>query len=531
MKRSANIFCIAICILAGLFITGKGNAATDTTFVLSLRVNMTKAYRSGLFTPSLDGLYVVFDTLIADQQLVASSENIYTIILSEGIDSGILYHFHFRINNSINETVDRQIVINQGINSYNCWWNDDYLNSTIFQVDMKYMVQQQVFRPDSDFVDVVGTMNNWAGSPHMTRIDTSYIYQTTYNLEPSTTAAFKFRINGDTNKTELNGKPNRLLRIPDTVISSRYWYNNYNPSRVPMIFYCNLKYMTRAGHFNRQNDYVDVAGSFNGNGAYDILYDTDRDSIYTATVLIDTTFYHQSPVTFKYRVNGNWASAELKGKPPRSYILHDTLSGRNIDSSWFNDWDPSIPTPPMAVNVSIQGKYIFKQVLSGAYSYEDINGIPEGATSFQWYRSADSLGINIIAIDTATHSAYTVDTLSLHQWLVFEVTPRADSGSAKVGAPVRVITKTPIGAVGINERENIVTLVYPNPSQDALVIESLEGMETIELYDLVGKMVFHGAGEGSRRIVIRPDGLSAGIYILKAFSTDHHTGQAKIVRQ
>jgi hypothetical protein len=531
MKRTANIFCITLGILAGLFLTEKTDAATDTTFILSFQVNMTKAVRRGLFSPNLDRLYVVFDTLIADQQLVASGENIYTLILSDGVDSGVIYHFHFRINNFIPETVDRQIQIQQGINTYNCWWNNDYLNSTFFQVDMKYMVQQNIFRPDSDFIDMVGTMNNWQGSPHLTRIDTSLVYQTMYNLDPGTNAEFKFRINGDSNKIELKGKPDRLLRIPDTVIQSLYWFNDYNPARIPMSFYCNMKYMTRAGHFSRQNDYVDVAGSFNGNGAKDILYDTNRDSVYYVTILIDTAFYHQNPITYKYRIDGNWASAELQGKPPRNYILHDTVSGSNTDSSWFNNWNPSVPTPPLALNVSIQGKYIFKEVLSGAYSYEDINGIPEGATSFQWYRSSDSLGINITAIDTATRNAYAVDTLSLHQWLVFEVTPRADSGDAKVGTPVRVITSTPIGSVGINETGNIISLVYPNPFQDALVIESMVEMERIELYDLMGKMVFSYAGAGLKHAIIRPDELSPGIYILRAFSSNNEPGQAKIIRQ
>jgi hypothetical protein len=531
MKRSAKILCFAIWIISCLFLTETGKAATDTTFVLSLQVNMTKAVRSGLFYPSLDGLYVTFDTLIADQQLVPAGGNIYTLLIADGVDSGVIYHFHFRINGSINETVDRQILIGQGINSYSCWWNNDYLNSTSFQVDMRYMVQQRIFRPDSDFVDVVGNMNNWTGSPHMTRIDTGYVYQTTYNLEPSTTAVFKFRINGDSNKIELNGKPDRLLLIPDTVIQPRYWFNNYNPGKVTMSFYCNMKYMTRAGHFNRQSDYVDVAGNFNGNGAYDILYDTDRDSIYTATLMIDTAFYHQNPVTFKYRINGNWAMAELQGQPPRSYVLHDTLGGRNIDSSWFNNWNPEVPTPPMAVHVSIQGKYIFKEYLSGAYSYEDINGIREGATSFQWYRSADSLGINITVIDTATQIAYQVDSLSIHKWLVFEVTPRADSGSAKAGQPVRVVTKTPIGALGVSETGNIISLVYPNPFLDSFLIDSREALSRVELYDLVGKIVFRQTAPESKEIIVRPGNLSPGIYILRAYSRDNQSGQAKILKQ
>ena len=327
MKKSILISCTSLLFLCSLFTFQKCLAATDTVFVLSLEVNMTKAVRSGIFDPSLDHLYAVFDNGLADQQLVPSSGNKFTLLLDQGLDSGAVYHFRFRINNFLTETVDRQIQILQGINYYNCWWNNDYLNYTWFQVDMSYMVQQNVFKPDSDYVDVVGSMNNWQGSAHMTRIGSSYVYQTLYNIEPDTTVSFKFRINGDPNRIELKGKPNRYLLAPDSVIHPLYYFNDYNPAKIPMTFYCNMKYMTRAGHFSSQNDHVDVAGSFNGNGAYDIPYDNDNDSIYTATILIDTAYYNQNPMTFKYRINSSWTRAELKGTPVRTYILHDTSSG------------------------------------------------------------------------------------------------------------------------------------------------------------------------------------------------------------
>ena len=531
MKKSSIIICTALVMVLGMFTSQKSFAATDTVFVLSLGVNMTKAVRNGIFDPLLDRLYAVFDTGIADQQLVASGGNKFTLLLTEGFDSGAIYHFRFRINNSLTESVDRQVLIQQGINYYSCWWNNDYLNYTWFQVDMSYMVQQHTFRADTDYVDMVGNMNNWQGSPPLTRMGTSYVYQTMYNIDPGTVAAFKFRINGDTNKVELKGKPDRFLLAPDSVIHSLHWFNDYNPAKVPMTFYCNMKYMTRAGLFNRQYDYVDVAGSFNGNGAYDILYDYDADSIYVATILIDTSYYHKNPISFKYRISGSWDSAELQGKPFRTDILHDTTSGRNIDSSWFNNWNPSVPTPPIATNVKIQGMYIFKQVLSGVYSYVNINGIRELGSTYQWYLSTDSLGINITPIDTATHITYTVDSLSIHKWLVFEVIPRAASGDSAIGYPVRVVTKTPIGAVGVVDHGNLVSLVYPNPSSDKLIVECVTEIKRIELYDLTGRIVFIMDGLNSRQAVISPGNLHPGIYFLKACGKDGETGWARIIRE
>ncbi|MCX6285976.1 MAG: T9SS type A sorting domain-containing protein [Bacteroidetes bacterium] len=531
MKKSIVLICTSLILLCGMLTFQKGFASADTVFVLSLEINMTKAVRSGIFNPSLDHLYAVFDTAMADQQLVNSGDNKFTLLLSQGLDSGAIYHFRFRINNFLTETVNRQILIQQGINYYSCWWNNDYLNYTWFQVDMSYLVQQHSFRPDTDYVDLVGNMNNWQGSPPLTRMGSAYIYQTMYNIEPGTTAVFKFRINGDTNRVELQGQPNRFLLAPDSVIHSLYWFNNYNPAKVPMQFYCNMKYMTRAGHFNRQYDHLDVAGSFNGNGACDILYDYDKDSIYTATVLIDTNYYNQNPINFKYRINSSWETAELQGKPFRTYVLHDTITGRNIDSSWFNNWNSSVPTRPFANNVNIQGNYIFKQVVSGVYFYENINGIKEGVSTYQWYRSADSLGISLTPIDTATHINFTIDTTCIHKWLVFEVTPIAVSGDSAIGRPVRVITKSSIGYVGIAEQGNLISLVYPNPSNGKVVVEGLSEIRRIELYDLTGRIVFITDGLNSRHTQINPDGLIPGLYILKAGGRFNETGWARIVRQ
>ena len=532
MKKVLTTLCTILFLAGSMLKPMKATAAADTVFVLSLEVNMTKAVRSGIFDPSLDRIYAVFDSAIPDQQLVPSGNNRFTLLLTQGFDSVTVYHFRFRINDFITETVDRQVLILQGINYYYCWWNNDYLNYTWFQVDMSYMVQQHMFRPDTDYVDMVGSMNYWKGSSPFTRIGSSYVFQTLYNIDPGTTSSFKFRINGDTSRVELKGRPNRFLLSPDSIIHPLYYFNDYNPATVPMTFYCNMKYMTRAGHFSRQYDHVDVAGSFNHNGTNDILYDYDKDSIYSATILIDTSFYNQNPLSFKYRINSNWGTAELQDKPFRTYVLHDTISGnRNIDSSWFNNWNPSVNARPLAYDLNIQGRYAFKEAVSGVYSYESINGIPEGESTYQWYLSTDSLGINITPIDTANQITYTIDTLCIHQWLVFEVTPIAASGDSAIGLPVRVITKSSIGAVGIASQENFISMVYPNPGSGKMVVEGLAEIRRIELYDLTGRMVFVVEGINDRRCVINPEGLLPGIYFLKASGKNNESGHSRIIRQ
>jgi hypothetical protein len=521
---------ILLLLPAGLMARGL-SISPDTVFMLSLEVNMTKAVQRGIFDPSLDRLYAVFDQQPGEVQMVPSGDNKFTLLLSQGLDSGATYTFRFRINNFITETVTRQVTIKQGVNYYYCWWNDDYLNYTWLQVDMSYMVQKQLFRPDTDFVDVAGSMNLFQGSAPLSRMGSSYVYQIMYNLEPESIAAFRFRINGDTNKAELKGKPYRYLLAPDSTIHMRYFFDNYNPATVPMTFYCNMKLMTRKGLFSRQSDHVDVAGSFNGGGAYDILYDNDRDSIYNATLLIDTSFIGPAPITFKYRINSSWATAELQGEPFRVCTLIDTAGGfRNMDSSWFNNWNPAILTPPVAYNVNIQGKYIFKQVVTGAYSYLNINNIPEGPSTYRWYLSADSLGTNLTPIDTATHISYTIDTTCIHKWLVFEVTPVADSGDSAIGKPVRVITASSIGYVGIGGPENLITRISPNPFTNRFRIESAAGLTRIEIYDLSGRMV--QAQSLPESVMHTIDcAIQPGLYLLKATGNGGQTGWTRILKQ
>lgn len=530
MKIIRFTFSAILFLLFMLTISRKAEAATDTTFVLSLEINMTKAVRTGIFDPSLDRLYAVFDLPLGEQQLVPKGDNKFTLLLPDGVDSGQVYNFRFRINNFITETVSRQVTIKQGVNYYYCWWNNDYLNYTWLQVDMSYMVQQHVFRPDTDFVDVVGSMNLYQGSAPLSRIGSSYVYQIMYNIDPGMNAAFKFRINGDTSKTELKGKPNRFILAPDSVIHQKYWFNDYNPSTVPMTFYCNMKFMTKKGYFSRQYDHVDVAGSFNNQGAYDILYDYDKDSIYTATLLIDTAFLQQNPITFKYRINSSWQTAELQNQPARSHVLIDTSGGfRNIDSSWYNNWNPYLPSPPIAYNVNIQGRYIYKQVVTGAYSFLSVNGYPERGSTYQWYVSQDSLGTSATPIDTATNITYTIDTTCIHNWLIFEVTPIADSGSPAIGVPVRVITQTRVGYTGIDEKENMVISIRPNPFSDHFLLESRTEVSGIRIYDLTGRMVFSTSASGTRNCELSPP-LQPGVYLMKVTDRQGGQGWARIVR-
>ena len=104
-------------------------------------------------------------------------------------------------------------------------------------------------------------------------------------------------------------------------------------------FNVNMSYQVTLGNFNYASDSLDVAGSFNGWGAADLLTDIDGDGIYTIT--FDSMTVGEL-LEFKFRINADWALAEFPfGGANRQYTVVD---GVNIVDYWFNDEQPLIIT-------------------------------------------------------------------------------------------------------------------------------------------------------------------------------------------
>jgi hypothetical protein len=504
---------------------------SDTTYSVSFQLNMSKAVQQHVFNPDSDFVYVIMDQGIAPMRMVPGPNYNYTCTLFNELDSGVTYHYKFRINDAVWETVNRSITARPGMVYVKAWWNDEALNYTQFMVNMNYAVQSGWFHPETDSVCIVGTMNDMQGSPAMQRTDTTLVYSYVYTLDPGSIQQYKYRINADSSGLELMNKPSRILLVPDTLLEVSADFNNYNPAKRLMTFQCKMGYYVKAHHFYPDNDWLDIAGNFNGWGANDVLFDRTEDTIYTLEKQMDTTWFRNGPFLFKFRINGNWITSELAGKPDRSYTLHDTVNGNpNIFSCYYNNLDPHVLTPPWVYDVSIQGILINHEILSGMYTYENINGIPEANTTYQWYRSTDPQGINLTPIDTANKITYTVDTLDIGKWLVFEVTPKAAYGDSAVGKPVRVVSITSIGGVGISEF-NLISRIYPNPASEFIIVEAGKTLERVEIIDLTGKLMMVIDQPESRAIRIQVGTLPQGIYILRAFADEGRTGVVKFIRQ
>ena len=404
---------------------------------------------------------------------------------------------------------------------------EPFLSDTVhIRVNMTYMVQNGTFHPGTDTVDIAGTMNNWKGEI-LQRIDTSDIYSITYLLPDNAVYSYKFRIrNGDTIPENVDSM-SRFIRVWDTTMIVTNYYNNVNPAVFPMTFNCNMYYQIHAGHFSPATDFLDVAGNFNNDGEqkHEFLFPKSADSMYALTLFFDTAMLATPELKFKFRKNGNWETAELQGDSSRTY----TLTG-NSDSftCWYNDIDPNVPSLPFVYNVVILDSIVSKNTVTGAYSYEDYNLKPEGESVYRWY-TADSIGGALTEIDSAWYINYTIDSLLIGKYLVFEVKPvTVDS---VVGLPVRAWSPEKIIGVGFNEIERPLAKIFPNPVNDVVNIKFLEPIYFIQLMNNRGQVIFSAEVGAKDFVKLDLRQQNNGIFFLRIISDKNRQGVYKIIKQ
>ena len=508
-------------------------AFTSTDPKFSFKVNMNKAFNEGIFDPVSDDVYAIVAERVDPILLDPSVDLIYTGTLEAGLDSGVVYNIHFRINDDLNEDVTRPYTAVPGNVEIDVWWNDDPINAVVFQCDMTYQVDLGTFDPAVDFLDIAGSMNGWSGSPHMAQVGTSFVYEISYTLEAGTIYEYKYRINGDWATSEFpDGGPNRMFLAPSEPKTVLNIYNDFNPATIPMLFQCNMSYQISAGHFDPMVDYLDIAGNMNGWGAYDVCFDRGNDQVYVITMMIDTINVGGSPIEFKFRFNGDWGTSEFPGGGPnRKYNLQDTTGGfMNTYYCWYSDLDPSVATPPWAYDLMIDGTLTVGNELTGVYTYENVNGIPEGASTFKWYWADDNAGTNLTEIPDATTKNYTTLTAEIGKYVAFEVTPIAASGDSAVGLPVMVYTDEPIGGLAIQDVGYTRVNFYPNPVTDKITFEHLGQITRIAVYNLMGQEVMSVSNVATQKLTLPTTTLKAGVYFVRFFTHDQSMGTAKFLK-
>jgi len=123
-----------------------------------------------------------------------------------------------------------------------------------------------------------------------------------------------------------------------------------------------MSYQIELGDFDPDEDFVDVAGTFNDWGSpVTQLSDEDNDSVYTVTL---DGFSINETIAYKFRLNGQWGGTEeFPGAGnDRFYTVQD---GENVIEVWYND--EAHPGDTLVVDISSsstvkQHHYLFYQL-------------------------------------------------------------------------------------------------------------------------------------------------------------------------
>ena len=87
-------------------------------------------------------------------------------------------------------------------------------------------------------------------------------------------------------------------------------------------------------------------------------------------------------------------------------------------------------SPPVASAVAFSGTLMAGQIISGTYSYSDVDNDVQGISIFTWYRADNGSGLNKAAIAGATAITYMLTVADQGKYISFEVTPVAQTGTS-----------------------------------------------------------------------------------------------------
>lgn len=111
-------------------------------------------------------------------------------------------------------------------------WENEYESPTVqFIVNMNHQINLEKFNPDSDFVDIAGSFNDWAGGSVLSDTVGDGLYRGLFNIDTGT-IQYKYRINGSWDVGSFESDPNRFYTVKEgTNILPTVWYNREEPDK------------------------------------------------------------------------------------------------------------------------------------------------------------------------------------------------------------------------------------------------------------------------------------------------------------
>ena len=169
---------------------------------------------------------------------------------------------------------------------------------------------------------------------------------------------------------------------------------------------------------------------------------------------------------------------------------------------------PEIQIVPEASNVIVTGDLDVGEILHANYDFYDKNEDTEGESIFQWYTAEASNGAGTEPIEGAKDTTYTLSSAESGKFLMFEVTPVANSETQSQGIAVR--------SDYTDEVKQTYDYLFVQPSRvyDFITIVKLDTYDLIQIFDIYGNIVYEFVPENNDKIDL--SFLRAGIYFIKS---------------
>lgn len=132
---------------------------------------------------------------------------------------------------------------------------------------------------------------------------------------------------------------------------------------------------------------------------------------------------HGSSATCTATANANYRFGSFSGDcTGATCTLSNVTATKSITASFVAN------TAPVASNVTLSGTAQVGSTLTGAYTYADAEGDPQGVSTFRWMADTQASGAGKTALSGATAQTYALGADVQGKYLFFCVTPVATSG-------------------------------------------------------------------------------------------------------
>ena len=237
-----------------------------------------------------------------------------------------------------------------------------------FRIDVASLVNQAVFVPGTDRIEVRGEFNNWSAGSVLTRTaEDSTIYSGTFEVPGAAGAwtRFKFWRTPDT----WESTPDRLVKLTGEALTLPIATYNKVTEVDPLLvtFQVNMATQIAAGQFKPQDgDVVNARGEFNSWGKTPLAPSETNPDIYVGEAFVN--FAPGNPIAYKFHMDRPgrpeiWEDNQA-GSTDRIYYLTGEV-GEKVPVVYFNDQTGTPINAALDVAVNLNA-----QILKGAFNKE-----------------------------------------------------------------------------------------------------------------------------------------------------------------